>query len=180
MIFFPNSQYFFLLLKIQNRWGIFAGCLLFIFIVNFLSGFVWNIEITGNSKISDAQIMQVLDDNGFCMGVHWSAFNKENVEILNYIEATLQSMGFTTWHHSNKLVMNYGDAQRLGFLGHSDTVDFIDGWHTNPFELTQKGNTLYGLGSCDMKGGIAAMLDAVTELKKEKKELNLKFYVKQK
>ena len=34
--------------------------------------------------------------------------DKDNVEILNYIEATLQSMGFTTWHHSNKLVMMSG------------------------------------------------------------------------
>ncbi len=87
----------FLFLKIQNRWGIFAGCLLFIFIVNFLSGFVWNIEITGNSKISDAQIMQVLDDNGFGVGVHWSAFNKENVE--NYIMATFDNCA---WAHINR------------------------------------------------------------------------------
>ena len=89
--------------------------------------------------------------------------DKDNVEILNYIEVTLQSMGFTTWHHSNKLVMKYGNAQRLGFLGHSDTVDFIDGWHTNPFELTQEGNTLYGLGACDMKGGIACFIQALKE-----------------
>lgn len=87
----------FLFLKIQNRWGIFAGCLVFVFIVNFLSGFVWNIEITGNSKISDAQIMQVLKDNGFGVGVHWSAFNKENVE--NYILATFDNCA---WAHINR------------------------------------------------------------------------------
>ena len=76
--------------------------------------------------------------------------DKENVEILNYVESILKEMGFSTWHHGKNLVMRLGDTQRLGFLGHSDTVDYIEGWHTNPFELTQEGNTLYGLGSCDM------------------------------
>lgn len=42
-------------------------------------------------------------------------------------------------------------------------MEYIDGWKTNPFELTQKENKLYGLGTADMKGGVAAMIDAVLE-----------------
>lgn len=52
---------------------------------------------------------------------------------------------------------------KLGFLGHTDTVEYIEGWETNPFELTRKENKLYGLGTADMKGGIAAMLHAIIE-----------------
>ena len=52
----------------------------------------------------------------------------------------------------------------MGFLGHTDTVEYIDGWNSNPFELTLKDEKLYGLGVCDMKGGIAAMLAAVSQI----------------
>lgn len=120
----------FLLLKIQNRWGIFAGCLLFIFIVNFLSGFVWNIEITGNSKISDAQIMQVLDDNGFCMGVHWSAFNKENVE--NYIMATFDNCA---WAHINR----FGTTARVEINEAVMKPDLIDTEGVTNLKATKDG-----------------------------------------
>ena len=37
-----------------------------------------------------------------------------------------------------------------------------NGWKTNPLELTQKGGNLFALGSADMKGGIAAMLAAMS------------------
>ena len=103
--------------------------------------------------------------------------DKENVEFLNYVEVTLKEMGFTTWHHSNKLVMKYGETQRLGFLGHSDTVDYIDGWHTNPFELTQEGNILYGLGACDMKGGIACFIEALKETDLYKLKNGISVYI---
>ena len=73
--------------------------------------------------------------------------------------------------------MSYGDNPGIGFLGHTDTVEYIDGWDSDPFELTKKDGKLYGLGVCDMKGGIAAMLDAVSEFKEENKDLNYKkFY----
>ena len=103
--------------------------------------------------------------------------DKENVEILNYVESTLKEMGFSTWHHGKNLVMRFGDTQRLGFLGHSDTVDYIEGWHTNPFELTQKGNTLYGLGSCDMKGGIACFIQALKETDLTKLKSGIRVYI---
>jgi len=48
--------------------------------------------------------------------------------------------------------------------GHTDVVP-VDGqqWSTNPFALTEKGGRLYGRGSCDMKGFIAASLALVPE-----------------
>ena len=39
--------------------------------------------------------------------------DKENVEILNYVESILKEMGFSTWHHGKNLVMRLGDTQRL-------------------------------------------------------------------
>ncbi|EPX85810.1 acetylornithine deacetylase [Salipiger mucosus] len=43
--------------------------------------------------------------------------------------------------------------------GHSDVVPVTDqDWTTDPFELVEKGELLYGRGTCDMKGFIAAAL----------------------
>jgi acetylornithine deacetylase/succinyl-diaminopimelate desuccinylase-like protein len=48
------------------------------------------------------------------------------------------------------------------FYGHLDTVPVINPtkWRTDPFHLTHRQGRLYGLGTYDMKGGIAAFLDA--------------------
>lgn len=89
--------------------------------------------------------------------------DKENKEIIDYIEKILLKKGLKTQHKGKNLIMSTEKESKLGFLGHTDTVEYIDGWKTNPFELIQKENKLYGLGTCDMKGGIAAMLDAVIQ-----------------
>ena len=36
--------------------------------------------------------------------------------------------------------MSIGEEYILGFLGHTDTVEYINGWNNNPFELTKKEN----------------------------------------
>lgn len=103
--------------------------------------------------------------------------DKENIEILNYIEKVLKEKGFKTEKKNKNLVMSFGENPSLGFLGHTDTVEVIDGWETNPHELTLKNGNLYGLGTCDMKGGVAAIIDAVidTDLSKLKNGITLYF-----
>lgn len=90
--------------------------------------------------------------------------DKENKEIIDYIEKYLLNLNFKTEFKGKNLIMSIGKDYKLGFQGHTDTVEYTDGWNNSPFELTKKGNKLYGLGSCDMKGGIAAMLQAVSEV----------------
>lgn len=72
--------------------------------------------------------------------------------------------------------MSIGENYKLGFQGHTDTVEYIDGWDSNPFELTKKDNKLFGLGSCDMKGGIAAMLEAASKIDFKKLKYGMKLY----
>lgn len=52
------------------------------------------------------------------------------------------------------------------FNGHMDTMPAINGekiniWKTDPFIATEIDGKIYGLGSCDMKGGIAGALSAI-------------------
>lgn len=65
----------------------------------------------------------------------------------------------------------------IGFYGHLDTVPAYGDWKTDPFKLTKKGDRLYGLGACDMKAGIVAMLMAVLNHKPEGRKIKLFFGV---
>ena len=111
--------------------------------------------------------------------------DKENERIINWISDFCLKAGFETKKIRNKkdnkvgLVVHGGNSKKNGliFMGHTDTVPAGDGWKTNPFDLTQKNNDFFGLGSSDMKGGIAAMLSSISEidLKKLNKGLELIF-----
>ena len=58
-----------------------------------------------------------------------------------------------------------GGGRSLLLSGHIDTVPRGSApWSRDPFDATIEGNRLYGLGSNDMKGGIAAFLVAVETL----------------
>lgn len=102
--------------------------------------------------------------------------DKQNKEIIDYIEKYLANLNFRTEYKGKYLIMSIGNEFKLGFLGHTDTVEFTEGWNTNPLELTQIDNKLYGLGTCDMKGGIAAMLDAISKIDFTKLKYGMKLY----
>ncbi|MQA77142.1 MAG: M20/M25/M40 family metallo-hydrolase [Streptosporangiales bacterium] len=56
-----------------------------------------------------------------------------------------------------------GEGPHLALSGHLDTKPIGDSaraWRTPPLELVVDGDLAYGLGSSDMKGGVAAMLRA--------------------
>jgi acetylornithine deacetylase/succinyl-diaminopimelate desuccinylase-like protein len=60
------------------------------------------------------------------------------------------------------------DSRRtLLFDAHQDTVP-VEGMIINPFRPDVEGGRLYGRGSCDIKGGMAAMLLAFARLVKER------------
>lgn len=102
--------------------------------------------------------------------------DQQNNEIINYIEKYLLYLNFKTEYKGKNLIMSIGKNPKLGFLGHTDTVEYIDGWDSNPFELTNADGKLYGLGTCDMKGGVAAMLQAVAEIDCTKLKYGMKLY----
>ena len=54
------------------------------------------------------------------------------------------------------------DAPSLMFCGHTDTVG-VEGM-TDPWRPRQQNGRLYGRGAQDMKGGLAAMIDAARML----------------
>lgn len=55
-------------------------------------------------------------------------------------------------------------GKTLTLNGHLDTVEVCEGWRTDPFQPTEKVGKLYGLGSVDMKSGLACQLATVKAL----------------
>lgn len=62
-------------------------------------------------------------------------------------------------------VLQGGAQPGLLFLGHSDVVPAGTGWDRPPFEPYVRNGRLFGRGSTDMKGGLAAVLIALKALK---------------
>jgi acetylornithine deacetylase len=58
-----------------------------------------------------------------------------------------------------------GNGKSLLFSSHVDTAPVAKGWLNDPWEPIVKENRLFGLGSFDMKGGLAASIMAVRCLK---------------
>ncbi|HET8630541.1 MAG TPA: acetylornithine deacetylase [Thermomicrobiales bacterium] len=60
-----------------------------------------------------------------------------------------------------------GGGRALLFNGHIDVAEVGgEGWRSPPFEATERDGRLYGRGVCDMKGGLAAALHALTTLRR--------------
>jgi acetylornithine deacetylase len=68
-------------------------------------------------------------------------------------------------------VLRGGPRPGVLFLGHSDVVPAGAGWERPPFEPYVRDGRLFGRGSTDMKGGLAAVLIALKALKDAGAEL---------
>lgn len=57
-----------------------------------------------------------------------------------------------------------GPGPTLLLNGHTDTVLAVEGWSGDPWRGWRDGDRLYGLGACDMKSGVAAIMLAARAL----------------
>src|SRR5215210_8950193 len=76
----------------------------------------------------------------------------------------------TLAHHESRpnllITLDFGPGGRpLVLSGHLDTKPVADAtWSADPYGADVEGDRLYGLGSADMKGALAAMLVAASRL----------------
>ena len=88
----------------------------------------------------------------------------------DYLSSLLTSLGFTCERFDSPPVSNLfarigTKAPFLLFAGHTDVVPAgdLNAWHSDPFVLHENNGQLYGRGTADMKGSIAAMLIATMD-----------------
>lgn len=116
-----------------------------------------------------------------------SVSTNSNLEIVEYLERRCNTMNLATrrWSYLDEngiekinLIASTGpaDAVELALIGHTDTVPFDPNWQ-EATTLTERDGRLYGRGSCDTKGFIAAALTAAesVDLSKLKHPLALIF-----
>jgi acetylornithine deacetylase/succinyl-diaminopimelate desuccinylase family protein len=65
--------------------------------------------------------------------------------------------------------LDNGDGPTFAFNTHMDVVPAGDGWSGDPFVLREKDGKLYGRGSCDAKGPLIAMVEAMRLLSADRK-----------
>ena len=98
--------------------------------------------------------------------------HSSNIDLIDWLETYLASHAIPTARHWNDdrgkaaLLAHAGPLQAGGVVlsGHSDVVPVAGlNWTSDPFELTQRGDRLYGRGVCDMKGYVALSVWALVE-----------------
>lgn len=107
-----------------------------------------------------------------------SVSSRSNVEIVGYLERRCEAMGLITRRFPyfddqgiekiNLIALSEETEEvELALVGHTDTVPYDPNW-TEATNLTERDGKLYGRGSCDTKGFIAAALTAVENVKPDK------------
>src|SRR3990167_3579685 len=103
-----------------------------------------------------------------CTQAHWDQSNRAVIELL---ASWLGDLGFAcdvqqVAHGKFNLLASYGSGPGgLVRAGHGDPVPFDAAlWQTDPLKLTEIDGRWVGLGSCDMKGFFALIIEAVQPL----------------
>ncbi|HCP80778.1 MAG TPA: acetylornithine deacetylase [Octadecabacter sp.] len=98
-----------------------------------------------------------------------------NLDLIDFVESYLADHGINSTRVPNEtgekaaLYAHVGPQVEGAIVlsGHTDVVP-VDGqaWDTDPFEVVEKGDKLFGRGTCDMKGFDALSIWALVEAKK--------------
>jgi succinyl-diaminopimelate desuccinylase len=98
--------------------------------------------------------------------------------IADAVEAALRELGhLTVSRHGNTVVARteLGRGERVVIAGHLDTVPLNDNLPARR-ESTEHGELLHGLGTCDMKGGVAVALRLAATLPDPNRDVTYLFY----
>jgi acetylornithine deacetylase/succinyl-diaminopimelate desuccinylase family protein len=90
-------------------------------------------------------------------------------ELAHYLQNELDELGLKTELQEVKpgrpnvyaKLEGSESGKRLNFNGHTDTVPVVSGWTHDPFIPMKEDGKIFGLGSNDMKGGIACIISMI-------------------
>ncbi len=100
----------------------------------------------------------------------WDMGNRPVIELL---DSWLSGLGFKTevipipgYAGKYNLIASAGQgSEGLVLSGHTDTVPFdAERWYADPLKLREADNRFYGIGTADMKGFFAVVIEAIREL----------------
>jgi len=128
-----------------------------------------------NMKSADSRIRQVVDsiDPKEVIGLSRELIRipsvcKQEHKVAKFVHERLSSWGFEPSFvpvpgFGPDVVSEIGprDAPCIVLNGHMDTVEVMAGWKHDPFGASIENSMLYGLGSLDMKCGLACLMIAM-------------------
>jgi acetylornithine deacetylase len=100
-------------------------------------------------------------------------WDQGNRVVIDLLATWLTDMGFRTeiqdvtpgGDKANLIATMGSGPGGLVLAGHTDTVPFDEGrWHSDPLQLTERDQRLYGLGSTDMKGFFPLAIAAASSI----------------
>jgi succinyl-diaminopimelate desuccinylase len=106
--------------------------------------------------------------------VNIESVSRNERRIADAVEAALRPLGhLTVSRHGNTVVArtSLGLPERIVIAGHLDTVPLNDN-----LPAVRDGEVLRGLGTCDMKGGVAVMLKLAATVPAPNRDLTFLFY----
>ncbi|NMP17039.1 acetylornithine deacetylase [Thalassotalea sp. Y01] len=102
-----------------------------------------------------------------------ASLDQSNLAVIEILATWFKDLGFAVniqkvpgTNNKYNLLAKIGSGEGgLLLSGHSDTVPFDQqGWNSDPFAIHEKDDKFFGLGTCDMKGFFAFILQACKQL----------------
>lgn len=128
--------------------------------------------LTKTAKVfTDEEKIKILSDI-----VAIETVDRNEEDVANYLAALLSEYGIdskvipTEIPGRANLVAEIGSGSPvLAISGHMDVVSAgnAEAWTSDPYTLTERDGKLFGRGSTDMKGGLAALVIAMIEIKEQ-------------
>ncbi len=106
----------------KHRRGFLFGLILFCFLLYFLSSFIWNINVSGNEKVSKDEILGVLERNGVSKGIL-----KKQLDLSQLERAILLDIEELSWVGSRVrgVYLEIQVVERLREPVETDMVDLV-------------------------------------------------------
>lgn len=140
--------------------------------VSFLQELVQTESVTGN----EADVQRVVADKLSTLGLEVDTWEPDPDSLRDhpgYFETTsFQEHGYAGRPNVAAVASEPGDGPSLAFSGHIDTVSVSESdWYYDPWAGTVDDGRVYGRGTADMKGGVAALVHAYEALEEAGVEL---------
>ena len=136
----------------QKRLGILAGIIFFIVFLEYMSGFIWVIDVTGNRYVTDAEILNACEKVGIVKGIKTSSVNTKTIR-----EKLLLNIDSLAWASLNiegcKLTVNVSESDK------KENNDCICNLKAKADGIVKKidvtsGNTVVKIGDTVKKGDV--------------------------
>ena len=101
----------FIFSRYKKRWGLFVGVIIFVAFLEVMSSFIWIIDINGNDKVKNEEIIVALREMGIYEGVQ-----KDKISAKNDSQRLLLKMDKLAWASLNiegsRLTVNVTETQK--------------------------------------------------------------------